>query len=80
MNLFIKDTERNGALLWEENMLFIYYKNGRIDQFDLDQTKFIDKIKICNTAISFMIKFYDEINDRNLLICHCEDQNLKIFG
>ena len=50
MNLFIKDTERNGALLWEENMLFIYYKNGRIDQFDLDQTKFIDKIKICNSG------------------------------
>ena len=80
MNLYIKDTERNGALLWEENMLYIYNKNGRIDQFDLDQTKFIDKIRICNFGISYMIKFYDEYNDRNLLICHCEDQFLKIFG
>ncbi len=80
MKLHIRDTERNGALLWEENMLYIYNKNGRIDQFDLDQTKFIDKIRICNFGISYMIKFYDEYNDRNLLICHCEDQFLKIFG
>ena len=80
MNLFIKDTERNGALLYNSNTLFIYNKNGRIDQFDLNQTKFVDKFRISNYSISYMIKFYDDINDRNLIICHCEDQCLKIFS
>ena len=80
MNLFIKDTERNGALLYNSNILFIYNKNGRIDQFDLNQTKFVDKFRISNYSISYMIKFYDDINDRNLIICHCEDQCLKIFS
>jgi hypothetical protein len=74
------DSERNGAFFWEDNLIIIYNKNGRIYEYNLDETRFIDKLRIIEGNISYMTKFYDNLNNRKILICHCEDQHIKIFG
>ena len=81
-NMLLKnfDSERNGAFFWEDNLIIIYNKNGRVYEYNLDETRFIDKLRIIEGNISYMTKFYDNLNNRKILICHCEDQHIKIFG
>ena len=81
-NMLLKnfDTERNGAFFWEDNLIIIYNKNGRIYEYNLDENRFIDKLRIIEGNISYMTKYYDNLNNRKILICHCEDQHIKIFG
>ena len=81
-NMLLKnfDTERIGTFFWEDNLIIIYCKNGRIYEYNLDETRFIDKLRIIDGNISYMIKYYDNFNNRKLLICHCEDQHIKIYG
>ena len=40
---------------------------------------FIGKLKISNYSVSYLEKYYNEKNKKYILICHSEDQHIRIY-
>ena len=79
MNLSRNNSVRIHGYFWDENNLLIYHKNGIINEFSFELNKFIGKLKVSNYSISYLEKYYNQNNKKYLLICHSEDQHIRIY-
>ena len=79
MNLSRNNSVRIHGYFWDENNLLIYHKNGIINEFSFELNKFIGKLKISNYSVSYLEKYYNEKNKKYILICHSEDQHIRIY-
>ena len=79
MNLSRYNSVRVYGYFWDENNLLISHKNGIISEFSFELNKFIGKLKISNYSVSYLEKYYNEKNKKYILICHSEDQHIRIY-
>ena len=80
MGLSRHNSTRVGAYFWDENIMLIYHKNGVIHEYNFALTKFIGKLRVSTYPISYLEQYYDNKNSKYLLICHSEDQHIRIYG
>jgi WD40 repeat protein len=78
MHLDKFNTERTGALLWSDNILFIYCTNGCIYEYNLEKNKFTSKLKVDNYKISHCIKY--SYLGKDFLFVHDLNQKMRIYS